>query len=197
MKMLFAIAAYTVGSIPTGFILVRAADRKDIREFGSRSTGATNVLRTKGWKYAIPVAGIDILKGALPTFLAWRIYNYDLTFASLCAFLAVVGHCFPFTIGFRGGKGVATFIGACAILVPGPLVISLGVFLLVVSITRYVSLGSLTASLSLPVMILLFHKEAGAFYGLLAASLLIAFQHKGNISRLLAGTERKFGRKLS
>jgi len=113
MKILFAFAAYLVGSIPTGYLLVRLTARKDIRQFGSRSMGATNVLRVKGWRTALSVAAIDILKGFIPAFLALK-YSGDPVFAAFCAFLSVAGHCFPFSIGFRGGKGVATSLGAYA-----------------------------------------------------------------------------------
>ncbi len=113
MKYLFIVAAYLFGSIPTGYLLVRWTGRKDVRDFGSRSTGATNVLRVGGWKSALPVAVFDVLKGFLPVFLALRLFD-EPRLAAVCGLAAVVGHCYPFAIGFRGGKGVATALGAFA-----------------------------------------------------------------------------------
>ena len=196
MKALFAMASYVLGSIPTGYLMVRAADRRDIRDVGSRSTGATNVLRLKGWRFAVPVAVIDILKGFLPAFLSLRLFK-DPLFASLCAFFAVAGHCFPFSIGFKGGKGVATSFGAYASLALRPLLPSVGIFFLAVLAFRTISLGSVLASISFPFFVLLFEGPRGVFLGSLAISLLVVFKHGGNIRRLLDGTERKFGEKIS
>ena len=103
MKVVIAVASYLLGSIPTGYLIVRSAGRRDIRDFGSGSTGATNVLRVKGWRSAILVAAVDILKGSLPALVASRVTG-DVAFASFSSFLAVVGHCYPFSIGFKHQK---------------------------------------------------------------------------------------------
>jgi glycerol-3-phosphate acyltransferase PlsY len=194
MRVLVAIASYLLGSIPSGYLLVRAAAREDIRDIGSRSTGATNVLRFKGWKYAVPVAVLDVLKGFLPAYLSLRMFG-DPLFASLCAALAVVGHCFPFSIGFKGGKGVATSFGAYAALAFRPLLASAALFSLTVAFSRTVSLGSIVASLSFPVFVLLWDGPGGVFVGSLAIAVLVVARHGGNIRRLLDGTERKLGEK--
>ena len=131
MKYLFILAAYLFGSIPTGYLLVRWTGRKDVRDFGSHSTGATNVLRVGGWKSALPVAVFDILKGFLPVFLALRLFD-EPRLAAVCGFAAVVGHCYPFAIGFRGGKGVATALGAFLAIAWLPCLACLGLFLVVV-----------------------------------------------------------------
>jgi glycerol-3-phosphate acyltransferase PlsY len=196
VKALFAVASYFLGSIPTGYLFVRAADRRDIRDIGSRSTGATNVLRLIGWKFAVPVAAIDVLKGFLPAILSLRMFK-DPFFASLCAFFAVAGHCFPFAIGFKGGKGVATSFGAYAALAFPSLLLSVGLFFLTVAVSRTVSLGSILASLSFPVFVLLLDGPRGVFAGSLAIAVLIVVKHYGNIRRLLNGTERKLGEKAS
>jgi len=196
MRIIVALASYLAGSIPTGYLLVRLSGRKDVREFGSGSTGATNVLRLKGWKVALPVAVFDVLKGFLPVFLAAKWFA-DPVFAALCGLLAVVGHCFPFAIGFRGGKGVATSLGAFAAIAWAPCLGSLGLFLIIIGLTRYVSLGSIVGSLAFPVI----HFAGGGSPAVAAVALaiaaLIVVRHKSNIRRLLAGTERKFGEKAS
>lgn len=196
MKIALIALSYLIGSIPTGYLLVRWAGRKDVRELGSGSTGATNVLRVKGWKTALPVAAFDILKGFLPAFLALR-GSGDPAFAALCGFAAVVGHCFPFAIGFRGGKGVATSLGAYAAIAPGPCLAAVGVFLAVAALTRLVSLGSILGSLAFPVAVLATGGPKEIFGISLAIAAIVIFRHRANIGRLLHGRERKLGEKAS
>jgi glycerol-3-phosphate acyltransferase PlsY len=194
VKILFAVGSYLLGSIPTGYLLVRATDRSDIRKFGSGATGATNVLRVKGLKFAVPVMVVDVLKGFLPAFLALRLFH-DPFLAAVSGFLAVLGHCFPFAIGFRGGKGVATSVGAFAALALPSVLACLALFVLTVGLTRYVSLGSTLAAVSLPLFILLFRGPSTAFYWSFPTAALVIFKHHDNIRRLLHGTERKLGDK--
>lgn len=194
MKILFAILSYLFGSFPTGYLIFRISEKKDIRDFGSKSMGATNVLRLKGLKYALPVVPIDLFKGFLPVFLALKLFP-DKRFALLCAFLAVLGHCFPVYIKFRGGKGIATTMGAFSILAFHPFLLSLATFLLIIIITRYVSLGSLVATLSLPLYIYLFKGDIEIIYLSFAVFLIIFIRHLGNINRLIHGKERKLGEK--
>lgn len=196
MKVLFALASYLVGSVPTGYLMVRLAGRKDVRDFGSGSTGATNVLRLKGWKAALPVALVDIAKGFLPVALAVRWFA-DPVFAALCGLLAVVGHCYPFSIGFRGGKGVATALGVFAAIAWAPCLGSLGLFLIIVGLTRYVSLGSMAASLAFPLIVFAAGGPRAVAAVALAIALLIIARHRGNIGRLLDGSERKIGEKTT
>lgn len=194
MKILFAGLSYLFGAIPSGYVLFYISEKKDIRNFGSQATGATNLLRLKGWKFAVPILLFDVLKGVLPVVLALEFFE-DLRFALVCGFLAVVGHCFPVYIKFKGGKGLATTLGAYAVLGFKPLLLSLGVFLLAVGITRYVSLGSLLAVLSYPFFILLFKGNLEIVCLSVVLFLLIVFMHKGNIARLIKGEERKLGEK--
>lgn len=194
MRIFIAVAAYLVGSIPTGYLLIRLTARKDIRQLGSLSMGATNVLRVKGWRAALPVAAIDVLKGFLPAFFALK-YSGDPVFAAFCAFLSVVGHCFPFSIGFKGGKGVATSLGAYAAIDALPLLACLGLFLIIVAVSRHVSLGSLVGSLAFPFLVLLTGGPRGVFFISFAIAALVVFQHRGNIGRLVKGTEPKLGDK--
>ena len=194
MKILFAILSYLVGSIPTGYILFFISEKKDIRNFGSKSTGVTNVLRLKGWKYALPVLIVDFLKGFLPVFFALK-FLQDKPFALVCGFLAVLGHCFPVYIKFRGGKGIATAFGVYAVLAFKPFLFCLAIFLLIVVASRYVSLGSLLATLSYPILIFLFKGEVEIAYLSFALFFLIMLMHRENIERLAKGEERKLGEK--
>lgn len=195
MKIIYALFSYLLGSIPIGYLFFFLSEKKDIRNYGSQSTGTTNVLRLKGWKYALPVFGGDFLKGFLPVLFALKIFE-DKRLAVLCAFLAVVGHCFPVYIRFKGGKGVATTLGAYTILAPKPLLFSLVVFFLVVIFSRYVSLGSLLSVLSFPVLVNFLQGEVETVGLGLAIFILITLRHRGNIERLIKGTERKIGEKI-
>lgn len=195
MKIISSLLAYLIGSIPTGFIIFYLSEKKDIRNFGSRSTGATNVLRLKGWKYGLVVFGGDFLKGFLTVFATLKIFN-DLSLAAICGLLAVAGHCFPVYIKFKGGKGVATTIGVFSFLAPKPLLVSLVLFLIVVLITRYVSLGSLLAILNLPISAWLFGADFEIIVLGIAVFLVVGFRHKANIFRLIQGKERKIGERI-
>jgi glycerol-3-phosphate acyltransferase PlsY len=194
MKYIFLFAAYLLGSVPTGYILYRLKEKKDIRGLGSTNIGATNVLRVSGWKLALPVGLSDVLKGAIPVYLALRLFPEPWV-AYTAGFLAVLGHCFPVYIRFRGGKGVATSVGAFAVLAPLPLLCAIAVWIIVVALTRFVSLGSLAAFLSLPFFILIFGKQTGAILLGTAMFVLIVHRHRANIGRLLRGTEIKLGEK--
>ncbi len=194
MNILFAGLAYLFGAIPSGYILFYLSEKKDIRNFGSHSTGATNMFRLKGWKYAVPVLLFDALKGILPVILAFKLFE-DLTLALASAFLAVVGHCFPVYLKFKGGKGLATILGAYAILAFHPFLLSLAVFIIAVGITRFVSLGALLACMSYPLFTFLLKHEIDIVYLSVVLFFLIAFTHRGNIARLIKGKERKLGEK--
>ncbi len=195
MKILFAFFSYLLGSFPTGYVLFFLSEKKDIRSFGSHSTGATNVLRLKGWIFALPVILVDVLKGFLPVFLALRLFP-DKKFALLCGFLAVLGHCFPVYIKFKGGKGVATAVGVFLALAVESLLICVVIFILVILLTRYVSLGSLLAMLSLPIAVFIIQGDIETTLLGFAVFLVIAIRHAGNIKRLVRGNERKLGEKV-
>ncbi len=196
MTILWMILAYLIGSLPSGYLIFRLKERKDIRGYGSQSTGATNVLRLGGWRYAIPVALADVLKSAIPVWLALKTFPADRTVAFGVAFMAILGHCYPIYIRFRGGKGVATAMGAFAMLAVTPFILSLAVFGGTVVATRYVSLGSLLAAFSFPLATFLWSGDKGL--ALLGAAIfaLIALRHSGNIRRLIKGEERKLGQKI-
>lgn len=195
MNILLPLLSYLLGAFPTGYLMFRWTSRSDIRRFGSGATGATNVLRLKGWRLAVPVALIDVAKGAIPALVAYRFSGGDSGFAAICASLAVLGHCYPVYIGFRGGKGVATAAGAMFALAPGPAAICLAVFLVLVVLTRYVSLGSIVAAALFPVFGFLLNRPRPLLLGSLLLVAVILLRHLGNMARLIKGTERKFGEK--
>ncbi len=195
MKILFAIASYFVGASPTGYLFFRALEKKDVRSFGSGATGATNILRLKGWAYALPVALIDILKGFLPAFLAMKIFG-DERLAAMSAGLTVLGHCYPIYIGFKGGKGVAAAAGAMFSLAFLPSLCSLGVFVMTIVLTRYVSLGSILAVIFFPLFTFILRGPTELILLSLPILLIILIRHLENIKRLLQGQERKFGQKV-
>jgi len=195
MKIAAGILSYFIGAIPFGYLLFRLSEKRDIRRFGSRSTGATNVLRLKGWRYAIPVALLDIGKGFLPAFVVLKVYG-EPKLSAVCASLSVVGHCFPVYIGFKGGKGVATAAGAMFAIALEPALFSLVVFIATVVLTRYVSLGSILAAALFPLFLILFGIPLPVLLLSLPVLAIILIRHAGNIGRLIRGTERKFGQKV-
>lgn len=194
MTIIFTVLSYLIGSISAGYILYSLSEKKDIRRFGSHATGATNVLRLKGWKFAVPVGLFDISKGFVVVYFALRLLP-NKRIALLCGFLVVLGHCYPLFIKFKGGKGVATAVGVYAALAPVPLLFSVGICLAVVLFTRYVSLGSVLAMLFFPVFVFFFTRDPSVLALSLAIFCLIIFRHMSNIKRLIAGNERKIGEK--
>ena len=183
------VVAYLIGSVPFGLILTRLGGAGDVREIGSGNIGATNVLRTGRKGLALATLALDLLKGALPVWLAHRYLGPDM--AVVVGLGAVLGHCFPVWLKFRGGKGVATAAGVVIALTPVVAAIAIGVFVLVVLATRYVSLGSMLGAIAaVPSAYLLGHVQAAELYLLLA--LLIVLKHAGNLRRLLQGSEAKF-----
>jgi glycerol-3-phosphate acyltransferase PlsY len=195
MKIILLLFSYLFGAIPSGYIAFRISERRDIRKHGSGSTGATNLLRLKGLKWTIPVALFDIFKGVFPVYLSLKIFD-DQNLALLCAFLAVFGHCFPIYLKFKGGKGVATALGAYIVLFFKPILPAFAVFVIVIVLTRYVSLGSLSAAFSYLLFALFFSGDKNLVILTIVIFFLIAIRHHGNIKRLINGEEKKLGRKV-
>lgn len=188
--------AYVVGAIPWGYILLRWRRGVDVRQHGSGRTGMSNVLRTGGGKVAAAVLALDLSKGALAVLLA-RLVIGGAGAEVAAGLLALVGHNWSVFLGFQGGRGVATGLGALAVMAPIPAAIGALAFILVTLFSRYVSLGSLSGVLaacaSLAVLSLL-GRYLGAYVvyaGL--AGIIITWQHRDNIRRLLQGTERRLG----
>lgn len=192
------IAAYLIGSIPTAVWWGKRYYGIDVREFGSGNAGATNTFRVLGKKAGIPVLAIDIVKGTIAVLLArFSSYTYDsnefVTLELGLGIAALVGHVFPIFAGFRGGKGVATILGIVICLTPLTSLMVLGVFLIVLLATRYVSLSSMTAGLSFPFFLNIVLKNQNhtlLIFSLFVAALLLV-THKKNISRLLKRQETK------
>jgi acyl phosphate:glycerol-3-phosphate acyltransferase len=190
---------YLLGSIPFGYLLVRLFKNEDIRATGSGNIGATNVARSGARGLAIATLLLDALKGSAAVILAARmIMNADATkeAEAYAAFFVILGHCFPVWLKFRGGKGVATALGAFVLLTPKALGIGLLVFIITVLLSRYVSLGSVLAAVTVPLASYWFDAMSMKALLLLSASCLVVIvKHRQNIGRLIAGTELRFGAK--
>jgi acyl phosphate:glycerol-3-phosphate acyltransferase len=207
--LIVAAIAYLLGSIPFGYLLVRVFRGEDIRLTGSGNIGATNVARSGAKGLGIATLALDAIKGAaavwLAAVLAGSKYNLcgdfiehpcapALRLMSLAALCAVLGHVFPIWLRFKGGKGVATALGVFCVLFPKAILIALAIFILVVVITRYVSLGSILGAVAFPIAAY-FLQNADWLSLILASgvSLIVILKHRQNIGRLLAGTESRFG----
>jgi glycerol-3-phosphate acyltransferase PlsY len=182
------LVAYLIGSIPFGLILAGLGGAGDVRRIGSGNIGATNVLRTGRKGLALATLLLDMLKGGLPAWLAFRYFGPDM--AVVTGLGAVLGHCFPVWLRFQGGKGVATAAGVVLALAPPVAALVVLVFAAVVAISRYVSLASLLAALSAPALAYWYGQVQLSQLFLILALLIIA-KHGGNIRRLLAGQEAK------
>jgi glycerol-3-phosphate acyltransferase PlsY len=189
---LTAVAAYLLGSIPFGLVMARVFGLGDIRQIGSGNIGATNVLRTGNKPAAALTLILDAAKGGIAVLIARALFAEDA--AQLAGFMAFLGHCFPIFLGFKGGKGVATFLGTLlALFWPAGLAACL-TWLIVAAISRISSLSALVAALFAPVWIVVLGMPgAGLVTALLAA--IIFSRHQQNIQRIIAGTEPKISRK--
>jgi acyl phosphate:glycerol-3-phosphate acyltransferase len=195
--LLIPAVAYLLGSIPFGLIVARLLGRGDVRKEGSGNIGATNVSRVAG-----PLAGIltlllDGAKGAAAVFVAGRYSNDSAMWMVIAGLAALVGHCFPVWLKFKGGKGVATAAGVYLALCPPAFLAGLILFLLVASVSRYVSLGSVAAAVAMPLLMYFLWAPHHApppviTFGALAVAVLIVYKHDGNLQRLVEGTEPKF-----
>jgi acyl phosphate:glycerol-3-phosphate acyltransferase len=191
--------AYLLGSIPFGLILVRLVRGEDVRLSGSGNIGATNVARTGGAKLGVVTLLLDALKGYVGVAFAIGLSHSETAIdsglaAALAALCAILGHVFPVWLKFRGGKGVATAVGAFLGLAPRAVLVVLAIFLIVVAIFRYVSLGSIVAAAVFPVLAYFLYRSTSTMADLLvmfAASFLIILKHKANIRRLLNGAESR------
>jgi len=205
--ILSIVAGYFIGAIPTSYVIVKIKMGKDIRQLGSGNPGATNVGRVLGKIWGLLVLFFDMIKGFLPV---WGIF-YIVTkikpdiflfakpiieskeiFKTGVGLVAIVGHIFPVYLGFKGGKGVATTIGVFLALVPIPIIITALFMVIIISVTGYVSLGSISGAIILPIILII--RKFHIIYILFSAGigLLILYRHSSNIKRLLSRTETKF-----
>ena len=206
--LIFAITSYLLGSIPFGYLLVRIFRGEDVRQTGSGNIGATNVARTGSKGLAVATLVLDALKGYVavahvfhfaghhpdhvPDFGPHSVY----VLAALAGLFAIIGHMFPVWLKFRGGKGVATAVGAFLGVAPAAIAVALVLFVAIVGLTRYVSLGSMVGAASFPVAAWWLNPQTRSpliFALLSTSSLLIIVRHKDNIRRVLAGNENRFG----
>jgi len=198
--LIIAALSYLLGSIPFGYLLVRIFRGEDVRKSGSGNIGATNVSRKSPLLGALTLL-LDALKGSAAVALSYVVADHMVAIPSLeqlalAALFAVLGHMFPVWLKFRGGKGVATGLGAFVLIAPKAVLIAAVIFMAVIAIFRYVSLGSIVAVAVFPVMAWLmgqFHISPAVLALISLASLLIIVKHRDNIHRLLTGTENRIG----
>jgi len=208
---IIVIFSYLIGSIPNSIIISKAVSGIDIRNHGSGNAGGTNVLRVLGWKYGLIVIFLDALKGAIAVVIISRLFYGPLPFENVSPFddftlvqiiagmSAVIGHIWTVFAGFKGGKGIATALGMLLTLITVDMLIAIGVFGLVVLISRYVSLGSILAAISVPATLFirenLFHVDIPGYSTLfpfiIGVTALVIFTHRKNLIRLVNGNENK------
>jgi acyl phosphate:glycerol-3-phosphate acyltransferase len=199
---LLVIASYLLGSIPTGYLLVRLFRHQDIRAVGSGNIGATNVLRSGGKGLGAATFLLDMLKGAAAVALAALVAPQMATafpprnIEAIAAVVAVLGHMFPIWLRFRGGKGVATGFGVFLVAAPWAALAAITVFFIVLLLSRYVSLASILGAASFPFFaVFLVHGDKPSLFiaAQIIVALLIILKHHANIRRLVTGTENRFG----
>lgn len=193
--ILSLIIAYLMGSIPTGLLVARYKAGIDIREHGSGSIGATNVLRTMGRRWAAFVFLCDVGKGAAAVLIVMAIVGSKIQAAPV-PLAAVLGHAYPIFAGFKGGKGVATALGAYLALMPIPSLMALGTWIALVAVWRYVSLGSIVGCLSATLYGYIFDYPGEIILFAFLGGLFIMFRHRANMKRLFQGKEPTIGKKL-
>jgi glycerol-3-phosphate acyltransferase PlsY len=193
MVLLAAAIAYVLGAIPFGYLLVKWKTGGDVRASGSGNIGATNVLRTTGRPAGVATLLLDIAKGYLAVWIAGRLTNGSAACQSLAALSVMAGHAYPVFLKFKGGKAVASFVGAFLCLTPLALAAMLVVFTVVVAWTRQISMGSIVGAATFPLAVWLIQKpELPVVVATLLAGGFIIYKHSSNVERLHAGTEHKF-----
>ncbi|CDA07651.1 acyl-phosphate glycerol 3-phosphate acyltransferase [Fusobacterium nucleatum] len=185
------ILSYFFGAIPSGVWIGKIFKNIDVRDYGSKNSGATNSYRVLGAKLGIAVLIIDVLKGFIPLYIASK-FNLAYNDLVILGLVAILAHTFSCFISFKGGKGVATSLGVFLFLAPVITLILLVIFILVVYFTKYISLGSITAAFLLPIFTFFTHRDTYLFTLSVVIAIFVIYRHKTNISRLLSGTENKF-----
>ena len=193
-EVLAAALGYLAGSVPFAFVLARRHG-VDLRRVGSGNVGATNVLRTRGVPMAVTAMCLDAAKGSLAVLLAQR-FDGAAAAPVTAGLAAIVGHMYPPWLGFRGGKGVATAAGVFGVLAPPALAVAAAVFLAAVTISRYISVGSLAGAVALTTSAFAMGAPGQIAAGSVVAAVLIVHRHRGNVARLIGGSERRVGLRL-
>jgi glycerol-3-phosphate acyltransferase PlsY len=203
MIVVFGFLSFCLGSIPNGYIIAKAFEGIDIREYGSKNIGATNVGRVIGWKYGFPVLLLDTLKGVIPVltvrFFFHEWHNWEpLNVSLLLGGLAILGHVYTPFLNFKGGKGVATALGVCLSLVPVTTFGAIIVFFIVYRLSGFVSLGSIIGSISMPILYIVFisfwregQLSFSILYSLIFLAVIITVAHRENLIRIIQGKELK------
>ena len=195
MEEIIAVAlGYIAGSMPFAYLLARRRG-VDLRVTGSGNVGAANVLRTSGVPSAVLAMCLDALKGALAVIVAQRLAAGPATPVA-AGLAAIIGHIYPVWIGFRGGKGVATAAGVFGVLAPPAVAVAAAVFVIAVWATKYISVGSMAAAMTLGVAAAATEAPPPVIVGAGVAAVIIVHRHRGNLARLMAGTERRVGQRL-
>ncbi|MGD8777978.1 MAG: glycerol-3-phosphate 1-O-acyltransferase PlsY [Ignavibacteria bacterium] len=209
--IVIVILSYLVGSIPTSILMSRWVKNIDIRNYGSGNAGGTNVMRVLGWKYGVVVILLDAFKGAFAVILIARLYLGSFPFPNATPFddftlvqiiaglAAVLGHIWTIFADFKGGKGIATALGFLITLITVDMLLAIAVFIVVVSISRYISLGSILAAISVPLIIVvrenIFGAQIQGYHTILPFCVLIAliviYTHRSNLLRLINGKENR------
>ena len=197
---LIPVAAYLLGSIPFGYLIVKMRRGTDVRASGSGNIGATNVTRVAGKTAGVATLLLDTGKGYVAVWLAMRWSHENIRWIMAAALAAIVGHMFSCWLGFRGGKGIATGLGVFLPISWQAVLAALVVWIVVVAFWRYVSLGSVVSAAALPILVYLFYAPGHAppravSLGTVVIVILIIFKHRENIGRLIAGTESRLGRR--
>lgn len=189
--------AYLLGSVPSAVWIGKSFYGKDVRNHGSGNAGATNTFRVLGWKPGSVVFILDTIKGFLAVYLinftTANEYKYGSFFFIIAGLLAVVGHIYPVFAQFKGGKGVATMLGVILGIHAVPAALALSVFVIVFLVTRFVSLGSLSAGIAFPILVFILYPDTDLYLKgfSIVLALILFFSHRGNIKRLLNGTENR------
>jgi acyl phosphate:glycerol-3-phosphate acyltransferase len=185
--------AYLIGAIPFGYLLVKLTTGKDVRASGSGNIGATNVLRTTGRAIAVVTLLLDIAKGYVAVWHADHATHGDEMWMSAAALAVMAGHAYPVFLKFKGGKAVASFIGAFLYLTPLPMAAILILFVIIVAATKYISAASVVCAAMFPLGVwLILHPDWPVFWASLIAGAFVVYKHKANIDRLRAGNENLF-----
>jgi glycerol-3-phosphate acyltransferase PlsY len=190
--LLILIIIYLITAIPTGVVLARVMGYEDVRDKGSGNIGATNVYRVAGKLAGVLTLCGDILKGFLPLLVCKTWLAPTPTQLGIACAMAIVGHCYPVYLKFRGGKGIATALGIFLVMSPIAVFGAAIVFGVTVAISRFISLGSVMAAMSTPLLVLMLNEPQPIFLATLFIAMLIIWRHRSNIKRLMDGSENRF-----
>ena len=193
IPLMVVLIAYCLGAIPFGYLLVKFKTGTDVRTAGSGNIGATNVMRTTGRGAGILTLILDIAKGYAAVWIAARLTEGDILWMSVAAVTVMLGHAYPVFLGFKGGKAVASVVGAFLCLTPWALAVEIFIFVVIVVMTRHISMGSIVAAATLPLAVFMVARApVAAVIAALIAGAFVIYRHSSNITRLRLGTESVF-----